>query len=76
MLKVSGSFQEFEGKLEIKGKQAVVFGTIETASITTGNADRDESIKGKAFLNGNGYPKINFSAREQFMVIRYELQDL
>lgn len=62
MLTVNGSFQEFEGIIEIKGKQVVIIGSIKSASIVTGNADRDETVKGKAFLNVEAYPEINFSA--------------
>lgn len=62
MLTVSGSFHEFEGIIEVKDKQAIVSGRIKSASMVTGNAERDAMVKGKAYLNVDAYPEISFSA--------------
>ena len=62
MLTVNGSFQEFEGIIEVKGKQAIVSGSIKSASIATGNAERDATVKDKAYLNVETFPEITFSA--------------
>lgn len=62
MLSVNGSFNDFDGTIDLISNRVTVSGIIKSASIHTGNDDRDESIKGKAYLNVEAFREITFSA--------------
>jgi len=63
--KVPGSFSDFDGSIEFeKGKldQASVTLTAKTASIDTGNEDRDNHLKSEDFFAAETYPEITFTS--------------
>jgi polyisoprenoid-binding protein YceI len=62
VLTVNGSFNDFEGAIGLNGNMVEVSGTIKSVSINTGNTNRDENIRGKAYLNAEAYPEIVYSA--------------
>ncbi len=67
LTKTSGKFAEFEGTIEIDPQARdtlEVTGSIETASIDTGDEERDEHLRGEDFFNVEKYPKITFKAGE------------
>jgi polyisoprenoid-binding protein YceI len=63
MSKVSGKFDDFAGKIEIDrtkpGASSVEF-TIKTASIDTGNSDRDNHLRSADFFDAAKNPEITF----------------
>jgi polyisoprenoid-binding protein YceI len=62
---VTGSFSEYDGNVETEDEdfmKAKVTFTIQVASLTTGNADRDAHLKGPDFFDAAKYPSINFKA--------------
>ena len=63
--KVRGAFNEFEGAGTLDGTNPAnsrVQVTIDTASIDTRNAQRDEHLRGNDFLAMKEYPRITFSS--------------
>jgi polyisoprenoid-binding protein YceI len=65
MSKVSGKFDDFAGKITTDGKDAAasqVEFTIKTASIDTGNADRDKHLKTPDFFDAEKFPEITFKS--------------
>ncbi len=63
--KVRGHFSEFEGTLVIDGANAAVSSanlTIQAASITTENADRDAHLKSADFLDVENFPTLTFTS--------------
>jgi polyisoprenoid-binding protein YceI len=63
--KVRGAFNEFEGTGTLDGTNPAnsrVQVTIDTASIDTRNAQRDEHLRGNDFLAMQEYPKITFAS--------------
>jgi polyisoprenoid-binding protein YceI len=63
--KVRGAFNEFEGTGTLDGTNPAnsrVQVTIDTASIDTRNAQRDEHLRGNDFLAMKEYPRITFSS--------------
>ncbi|MEA2166442.1 MAG: hypothetical protein QOK37_4569 [Thermoanaerobaculia bacterium] len=65
MSKVSGKFDDFAGKIEIDrarpAASSVEF-TIKTASINTGNADRDKHLRSADFFDADKNPEITFKS--------------
>jgi polyisoprenoid-binding protein YceI len=62
---VSGNFGQFEGTIVFDDKditKSSVTGTIKTASINTGNADRDKHLKSADFFDVEKYPEITFKS--------------
>jgi polyisoprenoid-binding protein YceI len=59
---VRGSFETFEGTLEIGADlaSAKITGSAQTASITTGEPDRDTHLRSADFFNAEANPKISF----------------
>lgn len=65
MSKVSGKFDDFSGKINIdraKPAASSVEFTIKTASINTGNADRDKDLRGANFFDVDKNPEITFKS--------------
>ncbi len=62
---VTGSFGKFSSEAETDGddfsKAKVIF-TVETASITTDNEQRDAHLKSDDFFNAEKYPEIKFES--------------
>jgi polyisoprenoid-binding protein YceI len=62
---VSGNFGQFEGTILFDEKditKSSVNGTIKTASINTGNADRDKHLKSADFFDVEKFPEITFKS--------------
>jgi polyisoprenoid-binding protein YceI len=62
--KVRGNFNEFEGSLVIDGVQPTTSSaglTIQTASVDTRNAQRDEHLRTNDFFDAPTYPQITFA---------------
>ena len=62
---VSGRFDQFNGSIETEGDDfstAKASFEAETASINTGNADRDGHLKSADFFDAEAFPKVQFSA--------------
>ena len=61
---VRGQFKQFEGTLEAAEDyhDSRVWGTVQVASIDTGNADRDEHLLGPDFFDAAHYPQITFES--------------
>lgn len=65
MSKVSGKFDDFAGKIEIdraKPAASSVEFTMKTASINTGNADRDKHLRSADFFDADKNPEITFKS--------------
>ncbi len=62
---VKGSFTDFTSELESEDdtfKNVTVKTTIQTNSVNTNNADRDNHLKGEEFFNVAAYPVITFES--------------
>lgn len=62
---VYGRFETFEGSVESdengQNIENITF-TADVSSINTGNADRDNHLKGSDFFDTENYPKMNFTS--------------
>lgn len=62
---VRGSFERFGAELETDASGLVrATGTVEAASMVTGDAKRDEVVCGPSFLDAAAHPGIAFASRE------------
>lgn len=62
---VRGSFEAFEGTLTLDGTDpanSAATLNVETASLNTGNADRDAHVRGEDFLDVETFPQMSFLA--------------
>ncbi|WP_131746253.1 YceI family protein [Frankia sp. Cppng1_Ct_nod] len=62
---VRGSFRSFEGTLHLNGSEptaSTAMAVIHTASIDTGNTDRDNHLRSPDFLDVEKYPTITFDS--------------
>ena len=59
---VRGSFGDFAGTLEIGEDGAKAFGTVEVATITTGEEQRDAHLKSPDFFDIERFPQIQFES--------------
>ncbi|NMH27588.1 YceI family protein [Flavobacterium silvaticum] len=62
---VTGKFETFEGQLETEGdslENAKASFTAQTASINTGNADRDNHLKSADFFDAEQFPTVTFES--------------
>jgi len=61
---IRGAFGNFEGVLEAgEGEAVKASGSVETASIDTGDARRDEHLLAPGFLDAVGYARITFESK-------------
>ncbi|MFD7919096.1 YceI family protein [Streptomyces sp. NPDC059740] len=62
--KVKGRFDEFEGELTTAEdpEKSAVTATIRTASVSSGNADRDTHIRAEDFLHSEAFPAMTFTS--------------
>jgi polyisoprenoid-binding protein YceI len=62
--KVRGRFDTFEGRITTADNplDSSVTATIRTASISTGNAQRDEHVRGEDFLHTEAFPEMTFTS--------------
>lgn len=62
---VRGHFGDFEGTIEAAEddpSNSRVYGSVRVASIDTGNADRDEHLRGPDFFDVGRYPEARFES--------------
>ncbi|MAX81370.1 MAG: hypothetical protein CL843_14510 [Crocinitomicaceae bacterium] len=63
---VTGYFEQFEGELETDDENfnnASVEISVDVASISTNNADRDGHLKSDDFFNAEAFPKMTFKSK-------------
>jgi polyisoprenoid-binding protein YceI len=62
---VRGHFSEFEGTIEAAEddpRNSRVWGTVNTASVDTGNADRDAHLRSPDFFDSEHHPQMRFES--------------
>jgi polyisoprenoid-binding protein YceI len=59
---VRGNFAAFEGKLEIGEDGAHASGTVQTASVNTGEPQRDDHLRSPDFFDADANPVISFAS--------------
>jgi polyisoprenoid-binding protein YceI len=57
---VRGRFGAFEGTIDATGDAPVLEGSVDVATIDTGDANRDGHLKGPEFFDAEQQPKISF----------------
>lgn len=57
---VRGSFKKFEGQIDASGDAPVLEGTVEVATIDTGDENRDGHLQAPDFFDVAQYPQISF----------------
>ncbi|CAB0597073.1 polyisoprenoid-binding protein [Corynebacterium diphtheriae] len=62
--KVRGNFGEFDATFTINDEDVQASATIKSASITTGNADRDAHVRGDDFFSTEAFPELTFTATD------------
>ncbi|MDO5512936.1 YceI family protein [Corynebacterium sp.] len=63
--KVRGTFEEFESTVTVDGENpaaSVAKAVIKTASVNTGNADRDGHVRGDDFFSVEQFPEMTFES--------------
>ena len=59
---VRGRFGAFRGAIDASGDAPVLTGTVDVATIDTGDANRDGHLKGAEFFDADQHPKISFDS--------------
>ena len=59
---VRGQFREFSGTVDATGDKPALSGTVEVASVDTGDANRDTHLTSPEFFDVAGHPQISFSS--------------
>ncbi|HEX5851936.1 MAG TPA: YceI family protein [Solirubrobacteraceae bacterium] len=57
---VKGKFKEFQGTLEVYPDGASAYGTVQVASVDTGEPQRDEHLRSADFFDAENIPEIAF----------------
>lgn len=57
---VRGKFGTFAGTIDASGDSPVLEGTVDVATVDTGEANRDGHLKGPEFFDTDQYPQISF----------------
>jgi polyisoprenoid-binding protein YceI len=57
---VRGRFGAFEGTIDATGDAPVLAGSVDVATVDTGDANRDGHLKGPEFFDAEQQPKISF----------------
>ena len=57
---VRGRFGTFEGKIDASGDNPVLEGTVDVATVDSGEPNRDGHLKGPEFFDTDQYPQISF----------------
>jgi polyisoprenoid-binding protein YceI len=57
---VRGAFRRFQGTIDATGDQPVLNGTVEAASVDTGDENRDGHLTAPDFFDAEQYPEIEF----------------
>jgi polyisoprenoid-binding protein YceI len=57
---VRGRFVSFEGTIDATGDAPVLEGSVDVATVDTGDANRDGHLKGPEFFDAEQQPKISF----------------
>jgi polyisoprenoid-binding protein YceI len=59
---VRGKFEQFEGALEVGENGVVARGTVQTASVSTNEEQRDAHLRSADFFNAEANPVISFAS--------------
>ena len=59
---VRGRFGTFEGSIDASSDAPVLAGTVDVATIDTGDANRDGHLKGPEFFDADQHPQISFQS--------------
>jgi polyisoprenoid-binding protein YceI len=59
---IRGRFGAFEGTIDATGGSPVLQGTVDVATIDTGDTNRDGHLKGPEFFDADQQPKISFNS--------------
>jgi polyisoprenoid-binding protein YceI len=57
---VRGAFRRFQGTIDASSEQPVLSGTVEVASVDTGDENRDGHLTAPDFFDAEQYPEITF----------------
>jgi polyisoprenoid-binding protein YceI len=58
---VRGAFRRFQGTIDASGDEPVLNGTVEVASVDTGDEQRDAHLTAPDFFDAGQYPEIAFN---------------
>lgn len=61
---VRGTFSEFAGEVTVDANGTQASGTVQTASVNTGQAQRDDHLRSPDFFEVETYPDITFKSTE------------
>ncbi len=59
---VKGKFKEFQGTLEVTGEGTNAYGTVQVASVDTGEPQRDAHLRSDDFFDAENLPEIAFQS--------------
>jgi polyisoprenoid-binding protein YceI len=59
---VRGAFKKFEGTVDVNGSELKLSGNVDTASVDTGDANRDGHLQSPEFFDAQQFPQITFES--------------